>query len=232
MFKKYLISFVCLGFLCGAFPQDTSNFREIQGIWLLINKPESTNNTSSVTINKDLKALNFEYALNGSKDYIGEYYIGFQDHNFNDVDSINIKSLKEIGVYYTEIKIQSVNKNGWVIKPDFSTPEVVQIDEQNLWLNYGNVSMFEKINKLPGLALKLLYNRGKRDKRDYIKEYLNIKVVEIVPPKSTVYSEPDKPTSTQINKSDVVTVIEEKENWLKIDYGADNMGWIKKEDTK
>ena len=228
--KKYLISAVlCLCFLTRVFSQNNSpsTFQKIQGIWLLINKPESTNNTSSVTINKGLRTLNFEYALDGSKDYIEEYYMGFQDYNFNDVDSINVKSLKETGSYYTVIAMKSVNRNGWVMKPDFLTPEIVEIGEQTMWINYGNVSMFEKIDKLPRLTLKLLYNRGKKDKHDYIKDYLNLKVAEIKKQKETVYSLPDKPTAVQLSEGDVVTVVEEKGQWLKIDYGADTLGWIK-----
>jgi hypothetical protein len=207
-------------------------FQKIQGSWLLINKPESTNNTSSITIYKGSRALNFEYRLDGSKDYIGEYFIGFQQYNYNDVDSINVKNLKEIGMYYTEISANAIDKNGWAIKPDFKTPEIIEIDENTLWINYGNVAMFERIEKLPELALKLLYYRGKKDNRDYIKEYLDLEVKEIIKDKSLIYFEPGKVTNISLKKGDVVTVIEDKGEWLKVDYGTDNPGWIKREDAK
>ena len=99
-------------------------------------------------------------------------------------------------------------------------------------INGGKLFEYEKIPKLTNKALKKLYHRGKKDNRNYIKDYLGIKVAEIATAKSIVYSLPDKPTVTRLSKGDVVTVLEEKGSWLKVDYGADTPGWIKKEDGK
>ncbi|MDR1225478.1 MAG: hypothetical protein LBK47_01085 [Prevotellaceae bacterium] len=60
------------------------------------------------------------------------------------------------------------------------------------------------------------------------------KLAAITTEKSIIYSEPDKPTKMYLIKGDIVTVLEEKEGWIKMEYEGKKMitGWIKKEDTK
>lgn len=91
---------------------------------------------------------------------------------------------------------------------------------------------FVKINELSQSALKMLFHRGILDNRNYLKEYLNLKVVAIKALKCTVYSKPDKQTNVRLAKDDVVIVAEEEGKWLKVKYGGIEIGWINKEYVK
>ena len=223
--------------MCVVFSQEDMpiTMQNLEGIWLYLDTPENpnTNNTSFIMINKSGKKLGFEYKLNGEETWIGESYYGFQDYHQYEVTAINKRDLKMTGKYYTEIAARFIDKDGFVKVPGFSMPEIIELTENSLWINFGKVSMYEKIDKLPAIALKLLYLRGKQDNRDYIKEYLNIDVKEIIVPKSIIYSEPDNPTKMYLIKDDVVTITEEKDNWVKIEYFGKTLvtGWIKKEEV-
>ena len=101
-------------------------------------------------------------------------------------------------------------------------------------INGGQLVEYMKIKRLPGAALKLLYNRGKKDNRDYIKKYLQIEVGEITSEKCVIYSEPGIPTKMYQIRGDIVTIIREKEDWLNIEYLGTKLvkGWIKKSDVR
>jgi hypothetical protein len=235
MRKKYII-LIITGFLCiSASTQiDVNSLKSVQGIWYRVNLPEYTNNSSSIKINKGFKSLNLEYSISEEKkNYISEYYIGFQDSSSYDIETINISKLREFGNYYTVISMSSINDNGEVTIPNFSTPEIVELDENIMWINYGKITMYERIYRLPIKALKILYLQGKQDKRNYLKEYLDIDVREIIVNKNIIYFEPDIPTKMYFIKGDVVTILEEKNKWLKVEYEGNKLitGWIKKKDV-
>jgi hypothetical protein len=234
--KKTIIAVYLMGLCAVAFPQDDTpvTLQNLQGIWLYLETPENpnTNNTSCVVINNGFKSLGFEYELETKKDYINEGYVGFQDSSDSEKQLINVKELRISGMYYTELS--STNQGGFAKVPDFSTPTIVELTENILWINYGKISTYKKIDKLPSLTLKLLYIRGTKDKHNYIKEYLNIDVKEVAASKSMLYSEPEKPTKMYLIKGDIITVLEEKEGWIKIEYEGKKLitGWVKKEDVK
>jgi hypothetical protein len=208
-----------------------NNLGLIQGIWENIMNTEAEHsykvikgiNSLGISHNDDPNNLDF---------YMLECLEGFQNYKYDDVDSINVCLLKGNGKYFTTILDKKYIKNGWVKMQYCIVPEYFECNGANMSINGGQLAEFVKIGQLPNNTLKLLYKRGKKDKRDYIKDYLDIKVAEITPAKCTVNSLPDKPTTIQLSKGDLVTVLEEKGNWLKVDYGMDNPGWVKKEDTK
>ena len=232
--KKTFLILVLLNYICPIKAQDKekSKLDLIQGIWENIMNTEIEH---SFKILKGTKSLGISHTNEYSNldFYLLESIEGFQNYRYEDVDSINIDSLNENGKYFTSIIYkEEINKNGWVKIQYCIVPEYFECNGENMSINGGQLVEFVKINKLPFITLKLLYKRGKKDNRNYIEEYLNIKVVEITAPTSTVYSLPDKPTAIQLSKGYVVTVIEEKGEWLKVDYGTDNPGWIKREDAK
>ena len=200
----------------------------------MIKKPESTNNTNSIEINRGSNSLNFEYVLDGSQDFVTESYTGFQDANYYDIDSISVKSLRETGNFYTVIAKTAVNKNGWVAKPDFQRPEILNIDERTMWIHYGNVSMFERLDRVPSQALKLLYKRRKGDERNYIKEYLNVDVNEIKMD-CPVSAQPKGPRKLVLPKEELVYLKEIKGAWQKIEYERNDelqQGWVERKYLK
>lgn len=78
------------------------------------------------------------------------------------------------------------------------------------------------------MTLKKLYHLGKKDGRNYIKEYLGIFVKEINDSNTIIYSAPGKRTNLRLSKGDIVTILEGKGDWIKIDFGQDQPGWINK----
>ena len=91
------------------------------------------------------------------------------------------------------------------------------------------------IDKLPKDALIFLYKRGIHDNRDYIKEFLGLRVYGIRVDKSMIYETPETITEMYLIKDDIVIVIGEEGQFLKIEYETDNgdtvNGFIKKEDA-
>ncbi|MDR1202497.1 MAG: hypothetical protein LBL58_12850 [Tannerellaceae bacterium] len=209
------------------------NLQMIQGIWESVNLPGKTNNSYFVTVNKNFKYLSFEYDFDTKKSYIHEGYVGFQDSSFYDIDEICLTNLKESGVYYTEIS--SVDEHGRATKTHFNTTNIIEVTDGYMEINFGNINMFNRVYELSNWVLKTLYFQGKKNKRNYIKEYLDIQVIEITSDVCEVYSEPNKPTQRQLNKGDIVIVTEENEKWLKVEHGDDEKkseGWIKRVDVK
>lgn len=229
---RWLIVFI----LCCIIQETYGQYRKqaklslMQGIW------ENTMNRDSekaFTIINGKYSINFVFSNDPNElDFpLGESLEGFQDFDSGNNDSININALKEDGLFYTVVNKKYVNAQGWVHRPDYLTPKYFECDGNIMSINGGELVEYEKMPKLPIEALKKLYYRGKQDNHDYIKDYLDIKVSEIGVPQSTVYTEHNKPTATRLSKGDIVTVLEEKGDWIKVDYGADTSGWIKKEDT-
>lgn len=207
------------------------NLQMVQGIWESIHLPEYTNNEYFVTVNKNFKCLSLGYDFDTKKSYIHESYVGFQDSSFYDIDEICLIDLKESGIYYTEIS--SVDEHERATKTHFNTTDMIEITDDYMEINFGNVNIFKRIYELPNWILKILYWKGKENKRNYIKEYLDIQVCEISTNLCTIYIEPNKPTQKQILKEDIVIILEEQKNWFKVKYGDDgNIGWIKRRDVK
>ena len=214
--------------------QSDTKLTLMQGIWECTLNDE-TNNTFKIV--KGRNCLEFSFS-NESEDLefsLFDMIIGFQNvvSKYNDIQLINVDSLKENGLYYTEIiDRKDIENDGTIDKAFCVIPSYYECDGKNLSINGGKLFEYEKIFKLPKKALEKLYYRGKHDKRDYIKDYLDIKVAKINSDKSIVYSNPNIIKIIELNKDDIITVLEEKENWLKIEYGADNLGWINKNDIK
>ncbi len=229
---KYSVLLILSFFVLETSGQDKKTKLDLmQGIWENIMNSDSE---KAYTIIKGMSSINFVYntTSNELNFPLGESLEGFQNIDSGNLDTININWLKDDGMYYTIVDKKYINADGWVIRPDYLTPNYFECDGELMSINGGQLVEYEKIPKLPIEALKKLYYRGRQDKRDYIKDYLGIKVAEIIQTKSIVYSKPDKPTALQLNKGDVVIALEEKGNWIKVDYGGDNPGWVKKEDTK
>jgi hypothetical protein len=172
-------------------------------------------------------------------EYLDEYWVIFQDFlrpvdESDGIDSINIYSYADNGKYYTLIRPKDVKLNGWVSIYDyFDVLPYYECDENNMALLQTKLAEFYKIDKLPFFILKLLYNHGKTDKRDYITEYLDIRVMEITSSNCIMYTEPDKQVKIQLKKGDIITVLEGEKNLLKIEYDDEGKtGWIKRVDVK
>lgn len=224
---------VISAFLLFAYNSNGQNNRKskldlMQGNWENIMNNDSE---KSFTIIRGHKSLNFVYDNSNDLDFpINETIEGFQNFS-SDYDSINIDSLKKDGVFYIVVDKSNIKANGWVYKPDYLTPKYFECDGELMSINGGQLVEYSKINELPFEALSKIYKRGRLDGKNYIEDYLRVRVQSIKPVKCTVYSEPNEPTKVRLNRDDVVIVIEETGKWLKIKYGESDIGWIKKEET-
>lgn len=212
-----------------------SKIELLQGIWECVFVSSINEGTDEMIfkIIKDKNCLGLYY----SKEYVSvsETMIGFQHsikHNYIDDtenEMIYIDSLKDDGLYYTEIIDKNdIQTNGIISKLSCIIPVYYECDGYHLSICGGKLVEYSKISQLPFVALTKIYYCGKQDKRDYIQEYLGIKVVAITVPKSIVYSKSKKETTNFLNQGDVVMILEKKGDWLKVDYGGEQEGWIKK----
>lgn len=206
----------------------------MQGIWENIMNSDTE---KAFTLIKGRESFNFVFSIDQKKLNfpIGESIEGFQNDDSGNKDSLNVKILRDSGLYYTILDRNYINKDGWIHRPDYLTPEYFECDGQNMSINGGQLVEYAKIDHLPGLALKMLYNRGKSDNRNYIKEYLDIDVSVVKASKSVIYSNPGMgATKMYLLKGDVLTVIGEKGEWLKIEYRGKKLvqGWVKKQELE
>jgi len=203
----------------------------MQGIW----KNIMNNDTEKAyTIIRGMNSLSFVYKNNSNElDFpLAESIEGFQNFDSGENNEINIDSIKEDGQFYTVIDKKYIDKKGWVKRPNYLTPSYFECDGTSMSICGGQLVEYIKIDNLPYEALTKLYYRGKIDNRDYIKEYLNIKVTEIKKEKCILFNEKKNKTGEELTKGDVVIILEEKEKWLKIEYDENyKQGWIRKEDV-
>jgi hypothetical protein len=214
------------------FSQSSTKLSLMQGAWIEITSNEEGeawtivkgNKSFSFACSKDLNELDFPCQ---------ESIEGFQEHKPYSIDSMNVRDLTDNGTYYTVISVGDIDKNGGVKYPGFLIISYFYCDGDEMSINGGKLFDYTKASKLSTLAQKKIYLRGKQDKRNYLKEYLDIDVREIIVNKSIIYSEPDTPTKMYLIKSDIVTVLEEKEVWLRIEYEGKKLvtGWIKMKDV-
>lgn len=206
----------------------------LQGVWENIQNEESSEKNYSITNGNE--SLSFTYSENSLQmDFpLWESIDGFLDINPVDNGVVNISNLKRSGEYFITADKKYINDEGVVKYPNFLVPDYFDCDGQNLAIGGNNTEEYIKIERLPSFTLKLLYNRGIKDNRYYIKDYLNIEVREVKVSKSIINSEPGTSTKMFLIKGDVVTVLDKNENWLKIEFLGTRLvsGWIKKEDVK
>ena len=207
----------------------------MQGIWADIYNGENQYNEFSFTVVKGHKSLNFVYT--GNKyvlDFpLTESIIGFLDYNPKTSDPyFNINKLKDDGKFYVVLDLDYIH-DGQIKKSFIVVPDNFECEGENMSINGGQLIELIKSERLPSFALKLLYNRGKKDNKDYIKKYLDIEVKEVQVNKSTIFSKPEVATKMYLIKGDIATVLEEKGDWLKIEFLGKRLvtGWIKKEDA-
>lgn len=210
----------------------------IQGIWEYSFPNETGIETGGVfKIVNDKKCLEFTFIPNSDElsHPLFNMVVGFQDsvNSSYENEEIDTNDFKADGLYYTEIlSEEDIGADGLVEKPNFMVPSYFNCDGQLLSKNGAKLFEYEKIPELPYEAVRYLFRRGKRDERNYLKEYLKLEVLAIIPLKCMVYSKPDKPTNVRLNRDAVVIVTEEAGRWLKIKYSDSGTGWIKREDVK
>ena len=103
-----------------------------------------------------------------------------------------------------------------------------------LELESTNVFTYRKVKQLPNLYIHELYKQGEKDKRNYLKEYLDKDFRKIGLLKSRISSAPNTSSKMYLLKGDEVEILQEKDDWLQIRYYGKKTieGWIKKSDVE
>jgi hypothetical protein len=225
IFMKNIILFL-LNFFTLALSFAQTKESQIQGIW--------ANIMNSIEEEQRFKIIKGVYslAISHEDDYSIDYYLNESLEGFvntKSFDSISEVSFDKNGKYF--ITVWGKKENGWIKKPSYIIPDYFSCEDGQLSIGGGRLAEYTQIIRLPPQTIRLLYLRGKRDNRNYINEYLNINVKEIIAPKSIIYSEPGTPTKMYLIKGDVITVLEEQNGWIKVEYNGTKLvtGWIKKQ---
>ncbi len=229
MTKYILFLFLLMSYVIGKSQTNSSNnFNLIQGIWAGVLNSETE---CLYKITKGTKSLGISFANQSSVSdfYLNESIEGFQNYKRGEIDSINIKILNQEGKYYTLIIDEDhISRDGWV-KIDYCIiPNYFECDGELMSINGGRLVEYTKMRELPYEALDKLFKRGRLDKRDYIFEYLNLKVRAIKSSYCNIYSNPKGKVIGKLQMEQVVIILEENANWLKVKYSEDEIGWIKK----
>ena len=156
---------------------------------------------------------------------------------FGSVDSYGF--VNKTDTTFKEIKIKRNNKDDlfyWGgITSGFDFEDIGKIGGRMELVNVNvNVNVYRKVQNLPNIYIRGLYEQGKKDKRDYLKEFLSIDMHEITKVKSLIYRLPNIPTKIYLIKGNEIEILEEKGEWLRIRYYGKKTveGWIKKSDVK
>jgi hypothetical protein len=149
---------------------------------------------------------------------------------YNDCDLPSIDSLKRNGDYYFDVipfyfKYEEKRK----VYVENACGEVsIFTEKQDTFMNIYYSSRqqyvtYKKLDTLPQNVQKYLIGKG---------IHVGFPHKEISSNRATIYSEPEKPTRMYLIKGDIVTVLEEKEGWLRIEYEGKKLvtGWIQKKD--
>lgn len=234
MYRFTLLIFIMFAFLSSN-AQPSHSLSCLQGIWENIANGLNDDNINFI-IYKNNQSMSFGYNedIESSSLYVWEFKGGFFSYDATGNESININQLQKEGDYYVFARIEHIDENGVVKFPFYQVASYFECGENSLTIAGNNPSEYIKIERLPSSALKLLYNKGKNDDKDYIGKYLDIKVKEVQVDKSIIYSEPDTATKMFLIKGDVATILEEKGDWIKIEFLGKRLvtGWIKQEDVK
>ena len=170
----------------------------------------------------------------------GEEYINFylaetieSFINVEDFETININDFDANGEYYISVFRDDIKRNQ-IQKKNYMMRNKLYFDDDRLIIEGGKFAEYVHLDRLPPLTMHLLYRRGRKDNRDYLKEYLNINVMQIATSQVTICSYPNIPTRMYLIKGDMVIVLEEREGWLRVEYEGKKVvtGWIKKEDVE
>jgi hypothetical protein len=208
----------------------TTSLECMQGVWKIYRDDELL----TFSIKKSHNSLTITYSPNGKYLSISEIIFGFLDFNPNDSGKVYYNDLKQEGLFYVELfkgdmEADSIFKSQYFLTPDFEG-----CDDEGLYIQARNMIEYNRLERLPSQAMRYLFEEGEKKGYDYISAYLNIKVSQVINSKCTIYSSPGTITQMFLVQGDVPTILEEKEEWLKIEFLGKKLvtGWIKKDDVK
>jgi hypothetical protein len=212
--------------------QKEYDINQIQGIWQMYANYTNPNENAFYKvfhIFKGRKCLDVDIRDNPlEKLSVTVFDYGFANSYMRD-EICALDSLRDTGRVYLEL-LENANLKDC----DVNIASIFELRPKS----YLNIFSDEcnYLEKAPKEVLKVLYKRGKRDKRDYIKEFLDMRVCNIQTEKSFIYDSIQTKTKMYLIRDDIVTVTGEQGGFIKIEYetakGDKIKGWVKKEDLQ
>ena len=216
-----------------------STLKCMQGIW----SPMNSQNTAlqEYILKRDFKSISIAYNSQSkaiealSVIYEGFYnFPGIKDFPSRKKDSLNVKNLLKDGAYYVWIREKDVNKEGWSKFSGFQ--KGYSCSENFIEMNDNSATILERKSFLPYSIYKVVSVQGKKEGRDYIKEFgIQPKMAKINIDKTFFYNEPDLSTKRKgfVVLRDTVFIEEIKAEWIKVVFEGKTLtiGWLKLSDV-
>lgn len=199
------------------FGQETFTLEDLQGIWI-----DSRDSNSFRIIKKD-STLDYYFKYG----YVSIDKVGFisKDHAELASDEYNIDSVKDIAV-----------NNNYLVMSGLTFDYETNLGDDVIELFYNNFFYLYRLKKLPYKAFFDLYQLGKKDKRDYLEQFLDIDAREARRDRAYIYSAPDTITKMYLIKGDIFKVLSEQDDWIEMEYetakGRIIRGWLRREDVE
>ena len=213
---KYIIALLFSGLLFG----QKINLEKLSGIYIHLK-----DSTLYDIINKNGKCLSLIITNRNTSRYFDNPITSIEKCGF----------IKEGNEDWNNLEFEGTTKDKLYLGNDYIFDYELNEDGkvESLELSNTNIFMLNRVNYLPAVLIKKLIFQSKKDKRDYIKEFLDIEFKKITTKKSLIHSAPNKPTKMYLIKGDEVEVLEEKNGWLNIRYYGKKTieGWVKKEEV-
>ncbi|NQX82231.1 MAG: hypothetical protein HRT66_09600 [Flavobacteriaceae bacterium] len=140
---------------------------------------------------------------------------------------------KKSDTIYT-LRESGTRKDNFIIGGKY---EIQELGDDYMEIYSQNLFWFDKIKRLPQKVLEKLYTRCLKDKRNYIREFLEIGVRKITTDKTYIYKERggNNRTNMYLVKGDIIEVISAYPKRVNFKYetakGKIITGWVKKEDV-
>ena len=214
---------------CQEREQKIYNANQIQGIWQMYANYTDANDNAFYKVYhifKGRKCLDVD--ITGSP--YDKLSVVVSDYGFSDYDmydDLSLENITDSGEFFIEI----VNENGRRL---FNVSSPFQLEEKKSLIIFNDECDY--IDKAPKEVLDVLYKRGMRDHRDYIKEFLDMQVCGIKAEKSFIYDSTQAKTKMYLVKDDIVTVNGQQNGFMKMEYetakGDTIRGLVRKEDVE
>jgi len=194
---------------------------EFKGIWKGVSRvkePMSDISKRYLIYNND-KLLKFK--LNSK---YGVYVKNFWFSNEDEDESIKANGkLSTPGRYYVQSIENSMEEmssslgNYYEIGKGYEGED----DDDYLILFYNR---YKKLDRLPKLVLSWLYQQSKYDKRNYILEFLEIDIREIISSNALIYNDQKEKRNEYLSKGDIIEI-------LSIDSGFVHFNFLRNDET-
>ena len=228
MLKILICSLLLLGMF---FPQE-SKLDKMQGIWNDLRNGYDKNNEMSFLIMHANKSISIGYVEKDSA--LGFFMIetvkGFLD--FNPLESevmFKVGTLQNNGEYYVVCRNRFIQPDG-TIHPAFCFTSNININDDLMVISNNGEQRYTKTTHLPSHANYLLYHRGKKEKKDYMRGYLDANVCELVFDSVQISPFGNDRNDTILKKGELVEILSFNDSMVLVNHVMRNdeliQGWL------